>query len=250
MLQTSWEVKYAAGEPRASVHVRDLQVNARIGTDAWGRVGKEQPLLLSANLSLASPFHTAASTDCVSDDTVHYGLLAKAFLSSLDNLEKRSNDDGAHITLRQALDYIQDAQYSNSSVQTIKTSILADPGKVRHSCLTMMLPKASLLGSGVSMTKLVSFPSTSAPASWGVGLGIHGLRVPTLIGVNDNERKARQIVVADLQFDKFDCYKDIYNEIESFVVEVCSSDCCSLANRLLIFALLRLDHGTIRLGDP
>lgn len=52
-------------------------------------------------------------------------------------------------------------------------------------------------------------------------LGLHGLRVPTLIGVNSNERAAKQMVVVHVEIDRFDVQEDIHTELESTIVEVC-----------------------------
>ena len=51
-------------------------------------------------------------------------------------------------------------------------------------------------------------------------LRFHGLRVPTLIGVNPNEREAKQMVVVDVEIDRFDALEDIHTELESLIVAV------------------------------
>ncbi|KAL2752274.1 hypothetical protein ACRALDRAFT_2044810 [Sodiomyces alcalophilus JCM 7366] len=218
-LRTSWEVKAEAGEPLASIQIRELQTYIRAGVDAWGRRGKEQPILVSADLSLADRFHTAASTDRVGDDTIHYGLLAKAILASLVSLETHLG--ASNITLRQALEYlIDDVTYPvSSSTTTVRQRILVDPDKLRFASITLTLPKASLLGDGVSLSKFFSFPPTSTAATWGVCLSIHRLRVPTLIGVNDNERERKQVVIADIDVDMLDSDADMYTNLEAIVVK-------------------------------
>ncbi|KAK3360010.1 hypothetical protein B0T25DRAFT_534512 [Lasiosphaeria hispida] len=74
--------------------------------------------------------------------------------------------------------------------------------------LTITLPKASLLGSGVSLTATSVF-GEPAPLS-AVALRLDSLRVPTLVGVNSNERLAKQIVWTS---------KDFYTELETLVVQ-------------------------------
>ncbi|ROT40126.1 hypothetical protein SODALDRAFT_332288 [Sodiomyces alkalinus F11] len=205
----------------ASIHVRDLQAHARAGVDAWGRTGKEQPLLVSANLSLADRFHAAASTDRVSDDTVHYGILAKGILASLGSLEAHMGT--SHVTLRQALEHlIGDVTYpaSSSAPTSVRQCILVDPKKLRSASITLTLPKASLLGEGVSLSKHFSFPPDSPAYSWGICLSLHRLRVPTLIGVNDNERERKQVVIADIDVDMFDNDGDMYTSLEATVIKV------------------------------
>jgi dihydroneopterin aldolase len=52
-------------------------------------------------------------------------------------------------------------------------------------------------------------------------LKIHDMRIPTLIGVNKNERLARQIVVVNVEIDPYVCKEhDCYNELEQIVVKV------------------------------
>lgn len=49
--RTTWSVKAAAGEPLAVISVRDFQTITHMCADAWGRQGKEQPILVTAELS-------------------------------------------------------------------------------------------------------------------------------------------------------------------------------------------------------
>lgn len=217
-LRTSWEVQAEAGEPLASIQIRKLQAYVRAGVDAWGRKDKQQPLLVSAHLSFANHFHGAAVIDGLSEDTIHYGLLAKSILASLASLETRLGSSG--ITLRQALDYLIDDVTYPTSAAAERKRILVDSDKLRLSCITLTLPKASLLGDGVSLSKLFSFPPDSTAVTWGIRWSIHRLRVPTLIGVNDNERKSKQVVIADIDVDMFDSYEDVYTSLEITAVKV------------------------------
>jgi hypothetical protein len=43
---------------------------------------------------------------------------------------------------------------------------------------------------------------------YGTCLWLHQLRVPILIGVNENERGGRQMVVADVEIERFDHPED------------------------------------------
>ncbi|KAJ4297177.1 hypothetical protein N0V88_004095 [Collariella sp. IMI 366227] len=51
------------------------------------------------------------------------------------------------------------------------------------------------------------------------GLEVERLRVPTLIGVNDNERLRKQFVLATVTVEGFDREDDVYTEIEDVVVK-------------------------------
>ena len=75
-----------AGEPVAVVRVRDLQGQGAVpvGRDAWGRPGRPQPVLLSAEVSFARPFGAASEGDRLGAETVHYGTLSKSLLAGLE----------------------------------------------------------------------------------------------------------------------------------------------------------------------
>jgi dihydroneopterin aldolase len=96
--------------------------------------------------------------------------------------------------------------------------------RVRYLSVTLTLPKGSLLGECVSLTASAAFE----PAAYGVtmveqfglALRLHGLRVPTLVGVNAHERRARQFVIAGVEIDRFDYQPDVYPVLESLVVKV------------------------------
>ncbi|KXH39447.1 FolB domain-containing protein [Colletotrichum salicis] len=220
-LVSSWQVRAEAGEPFAVIRVRDLQSMIKVGTDAWGREGKTQPIFVSAELSMSEPFEAASLSDKVSDDTVHYGLLAKAILGLLDDVNRYEDD----MSLEQAMRMIwgELTGYSLNGFESDESGFLKNKlPKIRYLNITLTLPKASLLGSSVSR----SYSSTcdvhnSSPAGWlySSTLRFNKLRVPTLIGVNDNERLARQIVVVSVEIEGYNGYSDSYVEIESFIVK-------------------------------
>lgn len=223
---SSWQVRAEAGEPFAVVRVRDLQSTIKAGTDAWGREGKTQPVVVSAELSMSEPFEAASLSDKVSDDTVHYGLLAKALLRILDNVNRYEDD----VSLENAMQMIWNAltgyHVSGSEADGLKEpAFLKDKlPKIRYLNITLALPKASLLGSSVSRSYSLAHGfqnGTQAGAFYSSSLRINDLRVPTLIGVNDNERLARQIVAVSVEIEGYQGRSDSYVEIESFVVKVC-----------------------------
>ncbi|KAJ9142187.1 hypothetical protein NKR23_g7331 [Pleurostoma richardsiae] len=233
-LLTSFEVRAAAGEPVASVQVRNLQSVVHGPKDAWGRPNKPQPVLVSAELSFAEPFGAAASADNVtSGDTVHYGTLSKALLAGLDRHRVAATAEGAGPYV-QALSGVHRSLWDDLTGQTLNgfptkgKEPFLDLSKLRFLSLMVSLPKASLLGEGVSLT-----------GSWCLGkkengevridgyahcLRLHKLRVPTLIGVNDNERQARQLVITDVEIDRYVelplpfLVDDIYTVVEELVV--------------------------------
>jgi hypothetical protein len=83
-----------------------------------------------------------------------------------------------------------------------------------------MLPKASLLGSGVSLCGSELFGPLGQSQACSMKLKLHDLRVPTLIGLNANERLAKQMVVANVEIDKWVEKEDHYVQIEQLIVTV------------------------------
>lgn len=270
-LLSAWQVRADAGEPIAVVRVRNLQGAATglpIGRDAWGRPGKPQPVLLSSEVSFARPFAAASASDKLGAETVHYGNLSKALLGSLEELgcqgkgkekgkgkttatagnadekKKKKEEEGGEVEATPAGPTSSDVfellwvRMTGRVVDGSRVELppdqmpFLDAARLRSLSLSMQLPKASLLGAGVSLTTTACFHGEEAPEnnssnnsknplrSYSRSLRIHGLHVPTLIGVNGNERKARQMVVADVEIDRYDATEDIHADIERVVVEV------------------------------
>ncbi|KAK1968879.1 FolB domain-containing protein [Colletotrichum sublineola] len=230
---SSWQVRAEAGEPFAVIRVSDLQGTLKAGTDAWGRLNKAQPVIISAELSMAQPFNSASASDTVSDDTVHYGHLAKALLASLDVINLLAEQRGGPFSLWFALLHIYEhltgyrldhrERTPEAVVRTHQGGTLrAQLEKVRYMDVTLTLPKGSLLGDGVSISRAMVF-ETARPVVWSETLRIHWLRVPTLIGVNDNERKAKQVVKTDVEIEGYKSNAtgedDIYVDLESVIVK-------------------------------
>ncbi|KEY65612.1 hypothetical protein S7711_09615 [Stachybotrys chartarum IBT 7711] len=227
-VKLAWEVKAAAGKAPAVIRVKKLQTTISGPSDAWGRQGKTQPMLVSAEVSLAKPFGSSSAADAVAGDTVHYGLLSKAILASL----RRLNAEGASgsvKSLRGVLDeiWIDLTGFDTSGGQ--KTGSGAKPFLVvegiRQLRVTLHLPKASLLGDGISLTSTALFNSdgnTPSVEARALGWKIHELRLPTLIGVNDNERTAKQVVVANVEVERHGSADDAYCGLEAVVVKTIS----------------------------
>lgn len=94
---------------------------------------------------------------------------------------------------------------------------------IRRLSVSVVLTKASLLGSGVNLSASAVFQESSMQAR-ALTLTLQGLRVPTLIGVNDNERTAKQIVVANIGIGKYRNDKDEYAPLEAVVVDVSAAE--------------------------
>lgn len=225
---TAWDVQAAAGEPRAVIRVRNLQTTLGPGAaqDAWGRNGRPQPAVLSAEAVLAAPFPEAADTDRVAGDTVHYGTLSKAVLVSV----KRWSDERE--VPRSLLEVLSGLWIDLAGQMVVNgaTAIINGPDQppllsasvVRSLSVTVLLPKASLVGEGASLTStgiLTGAAEGPAPIASNT-LRLHRLRVPTLVGVHPHERTAKQAVVADIALDRFNGLTDVYTQLEAFVVQI------------------------------
>ncbi|KAL6867794.1 hypothetical protein J3F83DRAFT_738060 [Trichoderma novae-zelandiae] len=232
-LEPNWRVRFLAGQPPAVVRVRNLQTSIAGPSDAWNRKGRPQPLSVSASVMLKEAFDTSSTADSVEADTVHYGLLSKAMLASLESQQRQHRDAASTSqpsSLRDIVNTVwRDLTGQDGNGRSLATddepeaeSSFLKPSTIRCLELTANLPKASLLGGGVSLTRIALFgrDGESRPQPRGMSLKIHDLRVPTLIGVNDNERKAKQVVVASIEIDKFNIEEDVFTMIEAEAVEV------------------------------
>ncbi|KAI1482564.1 Dihydroneopterin aldolase-domain-containing protein [Daldinia eschscholtzii] len=264
-LVSSWRARADAGEAVAVVRVRNLRSSIPIGRDAWGRSGKLQPVLLSSEVSFADPFSvnesSSANTDKLDSGTVHYGNLSKALLGSLELLGQgnaaKPDATGTAASAIAATGYEADVTtprtadvlellWVRMTGRVVDGSRVALPldqlpflhaARLRSLSLTVELPKASLLGAGVSLITTASFredmpkeeeeekcdTNRNPLRSYSRTLRIRGLHIPTLIGVNSNERKAKQMLVADVEIDKFDVAEDIHTELEAIIVETIES---------------------------
>ncbi|KAI0970302.1 Dihydroneopterin aldolase-domain-containing protein [Xylaria arbuscula] len=246
-LVSTWQVRADAGEPQAIVRVRNLQSVMVAGRDAWGRSAKAQPVLLSSEVSFARPFETASANDSVNAETVHYGNLSKTLLSGIELFSPSSTSGASKVGASNAKREHGGAPHTGDVFELLWVQMTGrvvdgsrvalpldqvpflDATKLRSLSLTLHLPKASLLGDGVSLTTSACFADGLAEEeikrnplrSYARSLRLHGLRVPTLVGVNPNERLAKQMVVVDVEIDRFDVREDIHTELEGAVVAVC-----------------------------
>lgn len=241
-LLSAFEVRARAGEPFAVVRVQDLQGTLPVGRDAWGRANKAQPALLSTEVSFARAFGRASAEDRVSAETAHYGTLSKSLLASLDLFNKNNNNssaaapapsraegeaaDGPHAADVFELLWVGlTGRVVDGSARALPLDRVPflDTARLRSLSLAVRLPKASLVGRGVSLSAAACFHDVGGGnpvLGFSRALTLHALHVPTLIGVNANERAAKQMVVADVEVEKLDVARDIHPELEKLVVEV------------------------------
>ncbi|KAF2488256.1 hypothetical protein BU16DRAFT_553943 [Lophium mytilinum] len=181
------------------ISVRNLSVTSNSGFDVWGRQ-KRQPVLLSVAVFLAHTFDQAAQTDAVDNSTVHYGILSKSLQAVIEN----SKDWQGTFALAEELNV---AAYS-----------IAASGTLIGCELDVCYPKACMHGDGAGLiysTTDLGFVTT---------LYLMNVRVLCLIGVNSNERQAKQPVVANLWIENnLGKDADAYNYVEKLLVQTIES---------------------------
>jgi len=222
-LRSSWRVAQEAGEAQAVIRVRNIQTSLIIGKDAWGRESKQQPVLISIAVSLRKAFESASNEDAVTQSTVHYGSLTKAIMGKCDQWNKAPID--ARTLKELLLGLVRELTHRSFTGETVSWiesgQPLLAPSILKALEIKIMLPKASLTGNGVSHTCNIAYSDAEdGPAIHNTVLELHDLRILTLIGVNLNERLAKQIVIANIEIDRWLPLRDCYNELEEIVTKV------------------------------
>lgn len=208
------------------VAVRNLSLVANAGFDIWGRM-KEQPLQVSVTLALRSPFNSAAKDDKVDSSTVHYGTLSKTVLSAIS----KASSGG----------WLDDWTLGSVISAAIVEAVPETNKTLESSAIDVCFPKGSTLGTGTGASwKIFYRPPNQiddertlvkvAPCVY-----LRDVHVPTLIGVNSNEREKKQAVVLNVWIDHtgYFHYGKNHCDLESELVEVsfhASLDCRPLTN--------------------
>ncbi|KAK4461124.1 hypothetical protein QBC42DRAFT_270854 [Cladorrhinum samala] len=256
-LKTTFAVRTLAAELPAIVRVSNLQcLLSSAGHDAWNRPAKTQPCLLSAEVGFSSPFESAAASDKLGEDTVHYGTLSKALLASLDSYAPASTGDEADGSVQDVLAKLwgdltgQDLEANEKEgVQAFfKKGTLGKT--VRLLSVTVTLPKASLLGEGVSYTATAVFGEESGSVeARALQMKIVRLRVPTLIGVNKNEREAKQMVVTTVTLEGLNRKVDVFTKVEGIVVKALEESSFETLEALGSHLIDRVEEGYVNAQD-
>ncbi|KAK0667368.1 hypothetical protein QBC41DRAFT_139350 [Cercophora samala] len=226
----------------AVVSVRNLSaLLLRGATDAWDRPLRPQPLLISSEIAFTEPFDTASATDKLGSDTIHYGNLSKSLLDTVNTYfsptstaaaipgEPQESEWDALLVLNQlfldltgsGLDGANPASDDDGAgVQTKKPGFLEKSlGRIGLLTVSLTLPKASLLGEGVCLTASAGFDAEGKMTARALGLEVRRLRIPTLVGVNPNEREARQMLVVSVGVEGVRVRGDRYVRVEGAVVK-------------------------------
>lgn len=243
------------------IEVRNLSSNALVGTDIWGgkdqrgRSNRFQPIKLSARISMRNRFDDAAQNDELDEGTVNYSSLSKNIAHVLANRAADRANPGhltgwlglemdwsladllnwvfVYLTGRRANGSVPDAALAHSFIRggcpcledgPSRERPFLDARHVQELALTLFLPKGTLLSEGVSLTLTSGYAQDSREdmsAPYSALLKLHDVRIPTLIGLNPNERLAKQMVIATAEIDPYVVVgEDHYNELEQIVVKV------------------------------
>lgn len=218
LMTTSWETRAAVGEPASTIRVNDLSFTISGPHDAWGRPSRPQPVSVSVEMAFSELFSASSSGDVVGADTVHYGKLSKEIQKIMGTVDGQSLT-GVFNELWMGLGAWDILERKGPGGEPKGSA----EGSAAYVQFAIYLPKASLLGSGVSMAGSAATSSHNGVPILrrkAVTLRFHDLRVPTLIGVNDNEREAEQMVVANVEVDRWLEREDGYSLLERVITKV------------------------------
>lgn len=228
VFKTSWEARFLAGEPSATIRVDNISLLYKGPHDAWGRPKRPQPLSVSLEIFLAKPFDKTSAEDAIEPDTVHYGQLSKFVQSQLEELQiKHEGSQSLFSTLETLCGCLTGLQLSGRRMLLLPIDPFLKNGSFKYLTVTMNLPKASAAGDGVSITRSGCMgddqgrPPFSVLKATSSVLKIYGLRVPTLIGINSNERERKQTLIANIEIENWLYWEDEYCAIEAVVTKVC-----------------------------
>ncbi|KAF2141794.1 uncharacterized protein K452DRAFT_33789 [Aplosporella prunicola CBS 121167] len=245
------------------ISVTGLKTTAPAGRDLWGRK-KPQPLEVSVTVAVARPFDTAAQADAVDASTVHYGLLSKSVLGNIAAAAQAQTQAQAQGQERETwLSTIAVAHAASKAIlaNAPLANLAAAEVKVRY-------PKASTQGEGAGAVFTLFYNREEQEQEQGrlaalsQVLYLENVRIPTLIGVNPNERLKKQLVVASLWIDKLaagaaDCYVEVedllVSTIESTTFETLEALAETVSRRLFADFISRESPGSglfLRLEKP
>jgi dihydroneopterin aldolase len=156
---------------RNMIFLKDMPFMLSVGTDAWQRKGKIQPVHVTVQLDQVSVINEAAFSDDVSK-TLDYGKLYKSIQHNLESQKEYDN-----------------------ILQVAEQVLLAITVPGIDVCLQIDLPKATLRAEGGFAYTLNR--KTNAETSYDV-LRIRGIKCACIIGVNPHERRDKQILIIDL----------------------------------------------------
>lgn len=164
-----------------NIYLRDLQLSAVVGPDAWNRPNKAQPITLSIQLQLD------ASNATTSDDIAHtfsYGNICKDITAKVDGK--------VFASLNHLVIIIADLA-NNWPGEILRVHAVAPKGLLRVD---------GGYGREVLLRRVEVIDKGFKHLQWRVdtlGWSIKGLKLACIIGVNPHERLQKQSVCIDLR---------------------------------------------------
>jgi FolB domain-containing protein len=186
------------------VFVRDVQIEARIGPDAWGR-DKIQPVIISAKLPFS--IEKAGASDDIAQ-TLDYRTVYKAIR------ELSAPEDAKEAQLGSTV------ELSKRIAQLLKVEA---GGQVY-----VEAPKALLQTEGILVrTDCTACPEEPGRINYHTGLAVKSMTIPCIIGIGEHERLQKQPVVVNFAVLASDINKmdKSMPEIFSSVFEVGNVQC-------------------------
>ncbi|KAL8980743.1 MAG: hypothetical protein Q9177_005792 [Variospora cf. flavescens] len=164
-----------------TIYLRNLNISAILGLDAWGRKDKLQPVILNIRLKIDT---TSASTSDDIADTFSYGQMCKEISSQLDG--KAFNNLQHLITVLTTFAAFWPGEDTKLQALAPKALLRVEGGlEISHS----IRKKDRYEENGVPQVRHVDTRSWS----------IKGLKLACIIGVNKHERLEKQSVNVDLR---------------------------------------------------
>lgn len=164
-----------------TIYLRNLNISAVLGPDAWGRKDKLQPVILNIRLKIDT---TTASTSDDIHDTFSYGQMCKEITSQLDG--KAFNNLQHLITVLTTFAAFWPGEDTKLQALAPKALLRVEGGlEISHS----IRKKDRYEENGVPQVRHVDTRSWS----------IKGLKLACIIGVNKHERLEKQSVNVDLR---------------------------------------------------
>ncbi|KAL8734275.1 MAG: hypothetical protein Q9181_003242 [Wetmoreana brouardii] len=168
------------------IYLRNLNISAVIGLDAWGRKDKAQPIVLNIRLKIDT---TTSSTSDDINDTFSYGQMSKEITSQLDG--KSFNNLQHLITVLTTFAAFWPGEDTKLQALAPKALLRVEGGlEISHS----IRKKERYQEQGVPQVRHVDTRSWS----------IKGLKLACIIGVNRHERLQKQSVNVDLRIPAID----------------------------------------------
>lgn len=185
-------------------------------------------------------------TDALGADTLNYGKLSKAVrkVFELIDAEKDMAPAAVDMHLNTVFAVVwgclvgqRPSAYDNVAGWDINAALvdqrglgdirevreaMGDSESFRYLTVELHLPRATLLGTGVTLSYTEMFDETRGANRGPGALSVRwsGISVPTLVGVNPHERTAKQVVVVDLELEKYSFGFIVFHEVYSCLIKV------------------------------